>query len=50
MRQKDTQRLLQMVETTAKVLQLVWQDYVQRSMAWLQSLQKDKQRLRALLR
>lgn len=26
MRQKDTQRLLQMVETTARVPKLVWQD------------------------
>lgn len=34
MRQKDTQRLLQMVETTAKVPKLVWQDSIQRSTAW----------------
>lgn len=45
MRQKDTQRLLQMAETTAKVPKRVWQGCAQRSTVWLQSLQKDKQRL-----
>lgn len=53
MRQKDKRRLLQMVETIAKVPILEWHDYVQSSMGWLQSLQKDskqKQGLHALLR
>lgn len=53
MRQKDTWRLLQMVETTAKVPLLQWQDYVQSSTGWLQSLQKRLQAktgLHALLR
>lgn len=46
MRQKDTRRLLQMVETTAKVPILEWQDDVQSSTGWLQSLQKGSKQKR----
>lgn len=49
MRQKDTQRLLQMVETTARVPKLVWQDCTKEH-GMVAEPEKDKQRLHPLLR